>query len=62
MSECGHEEKPLGVIDCYNPVCHQWPNFNDRLLGKFHITVHSSFKSNSNEIDTVKFLCSAIEM
>jgi len=32
MSECGPEEKPLGVIDCYNPVCHQWPNFNDRLL------------------------------
>ena len=40
MSECGTEEKPLGVIDCYNPVCHQWPNFNDRLLGKFQVNIH----------------------
>jgi len=31
-SQCDHETRPLSIIDCYNPVCHEWPNFDDTRL------------------------------
>ena len=25
LSECDHEERPVSIIDCYGPACHDWP-------------------------------------
>jgi len=25
LSECGHEERPASIIDCFGPACHDWP-------------------------------------
>ena len=32
--ECAKvERRPLRVVDCYGPVCHQWPDFDTQILG-----------------------------
>ena len=25
LSECDHEERPVSIIDCFGPACHDWP-------------------------------------
>ena len=58
LSECGHEERPASIIDCFGPACHDWPQniqFQSERDPKIVISPFRDGRETSPCQDTSKF-------